>query len=411
MFSKKLICEIEDYFRQKTGRDACFLPSARLGIYATLCELFPAGAGLALSPVTDDIVVFAILAAGLVPIFMDIDPKSGGLLPDSIPSAVSAGAMGILTSNLYGIPDDVVSLKKICDAHGLILLEDCAHAMGCEADGQRVGTFGAVSIFSLAKHIGVRGGAVTSANPELLNRIKAHAERYVTRLSNTAEFVESAREIVSDAFAPFPKIRTILKALASPLLLFSPNREGSDAEGFQREGHRVPVHGEDFEGWKERKGIEHYHRYLEVDNLRYREIPCFSTLRKIADGLRHFDERALSYQKASDLIDPTLAIQRGLPGKGTLACYFKMPFFLKDKDRHVNRLTALGIELSHIYDPPFPYYLPSGLFENCITDKETALLFSRDILPIPLTQIEKACAYFLACDEFLACDLQDAHDG
>lgn len=399
MFSERLIKEIEDYFHQKTGRAASYLPSARLGIYASLCELFPAGAGLALSPVTDDIVLFAVLAAGLQPIFVDIDPTSGGLRPDRISDAVAAGAMGVLTSNLYGIPDDVLALRKICNERGLILIEDCAHAMGCAVDGRRVGMFGEVSVFSLAKHIGGLGGVVTSANSEWVERIRKHAERYVKRPSHAASLVESARQAVSEALGRFPRMRKALKTLAFPLLRFFPDPFASNEEGFEREGHRFPVRKEDFEGWKERKGLDLYHRYLEVDNLRYREIPCWHTLRKNVYALRRFEGIARLHQSAPDRIDPKLSVQRGAPGKGVSACYYRIPFFLKDRDRHFGHLAAMGINLDHIYDPSFPDYIPSGLFNNRITDKETSLRWSREVLPIALPDLERVCAYLAACDE------------
>lgn len=398
MLSRQMIKKIEAYFREKTGRSVYYLPSARLGIYASLCELFPAGAGLVLSPVTDDIVLFAVLAAGLQPIFIDIEPNSGGLRPDRIPDAVDSGAVGVLTSNLYGIPDDVSTIRKICDERGLILIEDCAHAMGCEVEGRRVGTFGEVSVFSLAKHIGGRGGVVTSTNPEWVERIRKHAERYVKHPSSTASLVESARQVVSEALGRFPRMRRVLKTFAFPLLRFFPDPYVLDEEGFEREGHRVPIRKEDFNGWKERKGLEPYHRYLEVDNHRYNETPCWCALRKNVDALRRFDESVRSYQTAPDRIDPKLAVKRGTPEKGGLASYYKIPFFLKDRDRHSGRLAEMGVALDHIYDPPFPDYLPSGLFKDCVTDKKTSLRWSREVLPVPLPQLERACAYLSTCD-------------
>jgi hypothetical protein len=395
LISRRLIREIEQHFRNETGRPAGYFPSARIGIYAALCELFPPGAGLAMSPVTDDIVVFAVLAAGLRPVFMDIEQESGGLRPDRIPDAAAAGAAGLLTSNLYGVPDDAAAIRKACDERRLILIEDCAHAMGCLVDGKKVGTFGEVSVFSLAKHIGGLGGIVTAKEPRLLEAVRKRAEPYIRRGSAITSLLLSLRFMASDGLHWQPKPWRFLKAVLSPLIRLFPDPYAVSENGLDRKGHRVPVDPKDFGRCLERVGLELFHRYLEVDNRRYLEIPCGYSLWKSVKALRRFDETARVCRTADRRMDPRLPYPIARPAKGRTACYYKVPVFVPDRDRHLNRLAAMGVSLDHIYDPAFPDYLPSELHADRVTDRAACRRWSRDVVPVAVEDIERFNAFFL----------------
>jgi dTDP-4-amino-4,6-dideoxygalactose transaminase len=69
---------------------------------------------------------------------------------------------GILTANLYGLPDRVAELRSGCDQIGIPLIEDGAHAIVATVAGRRIGTFGDVAAFSVSKHThaGVGGSRI-----------------------------------------------------------------------------------------------------------------------------------------------------------------------------------------------------------------------------------------------------------
>ena len=46
------------------------------------------------------------------------------------------------------MPCDINKIKKICKKNKILLIEDCAQALGAEYFGRKVGTFGDMSIFS-----------------------------------------------------------------------------------------------------------------------------------------------------------------------------------------------------------------------------------------------------------------------
>jgi dTDP-4-amino-4,6-dideoxygalactose transaminase len=76
-----------------------------------------------------------------------------------------------------GYPADVLALRELCDTHGLVLIEDCAQAIGAHIDdaGRQVGTIGELGAFSFfsKKQLCVgEGGMVTSADAELADRVR-----------------------------------------------------------------------------------------------------------------------------------------------------------------------------------------------------------------------------------------------
>src|SRR4029450_13320705 len=110
------------------------------------------------SPVTDDVIFFIALAAGLRPVMAPLSRRDGNIQPEAVDQATWSGLAGVLTTNLYGLPDQVLELRSRCRRHRVLLIEDAAHAIETETDGRPVGAFGPVAAFSLAKHVGGVGG-------------------------------------------------------------------------------------------------------------------------------------------------------------------------------------------------------------------------------------------------------------
>lgn len=54
----------------------------------------------------------------------------------------------VVCTHMWGIPCDMAPLKAFCEENALFLIEDCSHAHVARYKGQRVGTFGAASVFS-----------------------------------------------------------------------------------------------------------------------------------------------------------------------------------------------------------------------------------------------------------------------
>lgn len=105
----------------------------------------------------------AIIATGAKPIYCDIDPGTLNIDPNKIEALITSKTKAILIQHTLGIPADINTIRDICQKHHLLLIEDCAHALGATYQGQKCGTFGDMAIFSFGRDkviSSVNGGAL-----------------------------------------------------------------------------------------------------------------------------------------------------------------------------------------------------------------------------------------------------------
>lgn len=118
--------------------------------------------------------VYPIIYAGYTPVFIDIDIETGNLEAERIRNIVcgdkEAGA--IIVAHMFGNPNRwIEEIADVCHEHNILLIEDCASAMGASVSGKNVGTFGDYVIYSTgySKTIDVGYGGILSSNIPLDN--------------------------------------------------------------------------------------------------------------------------------------------------------------------------------------------------------------------------------------------------
>lgn len=84
----------------------------------------------------------------ITPVFCDIDPISMNLNPHKLESQITPTTTAIMPVHVFGVPCDVAAIQAVADRHGLKVVYDAAHACGIEVNGEGIGTFGDVSMFS-----------------------------------------------------------------------------------------------------------------------------------------------------------------------------------------------------------------------------------------------------------------------
>jgi dTDP-4-amino-4,6-dideoxygalactose transaminase len=111
------------------------------------------------TPMTAFASTLAIMRAGAVPVFADIDPETALLDPSSAERCLTPKTKAVLLVHLYGRCADMDLWTAFCSAHGLLLLEDCAQAHLSGWKGARAGTFGAFGGYSFypTKNLGALG--------------------------------------------------------------------------------------------------------------------------------------------------------------------------------------------------------------------------------------------------------------
>lgn len=118
----------------------------------------------------------AVLLAGGIPRFADIDPLTLNIDPASTAARITSRTVGIIGVHLYGRPFDIDRIREICARRGLWLLEDSAQAQGAMWRGRKVGGLGDASAWSFypSKNLGCfgDGGAVTSNSADLIDAVR-----------------------------------------------------------------------------------------------------------------------------------------------------------------------------------------------------------------------------------------------
>ena len=115
----------------------------------------------------------AVLHAGAVPVFVDIEPRTLGMDPAQIERAITPHTRAVIPVHMHGTPCEIDAIAKICSRHNLALIEDAAQAHGATHRGRKVGTFGAIGCFSVQSSKSLpagEGGLVVTDDQALWER-------------------------------------------------------------------------------------------------------------------------------------------------------------------------------------------------------------------------------------------------
>jgi dTDP-4-amino-4,6-dideoxygalactose transaminase len=136
----------------------------------------------------------AVLKAGLEPKLCDVDPRTFDFDRAQLESALNDETLAVVAHDLFGIQADIDLVRAMCQARGIIIVEDAAQALGMEYNGRKLGTAGDIGIFSLGrgKTITCGSGGIVVTNSKAISR--ALAEQ-VERL-RTPTFVHCLVELV-----------------------------------------------------------------------------------------------------------------------------------------------------------------------------------------------------------------------
>jgi dTDP-4-amino-4,6-dideoxygalactose transaminase len=129
----------------------------------------------------------AIVMAGAIPVYVDIDPHAFTIDVAQIERRITPRTKAIVPVHLYGQMADMDPIVEIAARHDLVVVEDAAQAHGAEYTGRRAGSIGQLGCFSFyySKNLGAYGesGAVVTSDPELARRLRLYrdhgsAQRY-----------------------------------------------------------------------------------------------------------------------------------------------------------------------------------------------------------------------------------------
>ncbi len=115
----------------------------------------------------------AVLAADLVPVFVDIDEHFLMDLEDAAAKTTSRTS-ALMPVHLYGLMLDMEATAVFADRHGLSLVEDAAQAHLATRNGVPVGTtgVGSFSLYATKNMMTGEGGMVTTNNGAVAERLR-----------------------------------------------------------------------------------------------------------------------------------------------------------------------------------------------------------------------------------------------
>lgn len=163
--------QVEHAIATSYGRMACY--------YILRALEFPPDSEIIIPALTFWVIPEIARRAGLRPVFVDVDPLTFNLAPEKIEAAITGRTRAIIPTHLYGQPCEMEPILRLAEKYGLVVIEDCAQAVGARYRGRLVGTFGTAAFFSFQMLKGINtygGGMAITRDPELAARIRAQAE-------------------------------------------------------------------------------------------------------------------------------------------------------------------------------------------------------------------------------------------
>jgi perosamine synthetase len=118
----------------------------------------------------------AMVHAGAVPLFADVDERTFNLTAESVERAIGSRTRAILVVHQVGMPADLAELTELARRHNLLLLEDAACAVGSTYGGAHIGKpFGAAVAFSFHPRKVLttgEGGMITTDDAALADKLR-----------------------------------------------------------------------------------------------------------------------------------------------------------------------------------------------------------------------------------------------
>ncbi|MEG3628985.1 DegT/DnrJ/EryC1/StrS family aminotransferase [Streptomyces poriticola] len=371
---------LEATMRGRLGRECVYVPSCRFGLFVALRHWCPPGSRVLMSPVNDDVIFFVVLAAGLRPVQAPLNPLDASIDIDAVPEKVWGSLSAVLTTNLYGNPDPAPGLRARCDALGIPLFEDAAHAIGSEVGGRPVGAWGDASVFSLSKHAGAQaGGVLAVADPRLRETMETSCAELLAPRRATAELAYAVRPYAEAAVRGLRLRRAAWVTLR--LLGLT-----------EREEIRMPLRPEELaRAVALAPDLAAHDPWVRVDMHDYRLRSGRFRLARIGRRLDRLDEVLAACRAGTELLLSTRwappSTRQGDTGRAQPL--FRVPLLVADRDAAITVLARRGVVVGYLYDPPLDDYA-GGTFTDVSPAPQAARWFARHALPVDPLQARAA---------------------
>ncbi|MDP2909833.1 MAG: aminotransferase class I/II-fold pyridoxal phosphate-dependent enzyme [bacterium] len=168
---------LEQRFKEYLGaRHAFSFNSGRSSLYAILKALnLQREEEVLIQAFTCNAVPNPIIWLGLKPVYVDCNENNFNIDLDDLKKKATNKSKVLIVQHTFGFPAEIDKLVDFANQNNLILIEDCAHSLGAEYDGKKIGTFGKAAFFSFSRDkiiSSVYGGMAVTDDPEIAEKIR-----------------------------------------------------------------------------------------------------------------------------------------------------------------------------------------------------------------------------------------------
>ncbi|GGX84733.1 DegT/DnrJ/EryC1/StrS family aminotransferase [Streptomyces fructofermentans] len=358
---------------RRLGRECVYTPSARLALYLALRRWCRPGARVLMSPVNDDVILFVVLAAGLRPVTAPVSVRDGNIDPAAVPESTWRNVDAVLTTNLYGVPDRVVELRRKCEQLGIPLFEDAAHAIGTHVDGQPIGTFGRAAVFSLSKHVAATAGGFLAVDDARTRReLELLRDDLLEPRRLRADLATTLRPLARSGVRTLHLVRPVWRTMQRLGVL-------------ERDEFRMSLHAAKLAGCaREAPSLTAYEPWVRVDLHGFRARHGALVRGQLAVRMALLDDDLARRRAGVSLLSGTAWASPALRERG--AQYgplplFRVPLLVHDRDVLIERLVGHGVVSGYVYDPPLDDYAGAEFVEPS-PDPSAARWFASHVLPV-----------------------------
>ena len=176
------VAEFEEVFAERVGAEhAVSFSSGTAALHgAAFAAGLKAGDEAITTPLTFAATANCVLYQGATPVFADVRKDTLNLDPEQVAKKLSSKTRAVLPVDYAGHPAELDEIRDLAQKHGLVVIEDAAHALGAEYKGRKVGSIADMTVFSFhpVKHITTGEGGMVATNDanfaEMLRRFRNH---------------------------------------------------------------------------------------------------------------------------------------------------------------------------------------------------------------------------------------------
>jgi len=167
----------EAAFAEYTGkRHALVFSYGRSGLYTLIKVMGWHDREIIMPAFTCAVVPNVVIASHNKPRFVDVEVRDFNMSPRAVGAAVGLETAAVIATHMYGFPMDIVGLGKELKKHkNIVVIQDCALALGSYSAGAPVWDMGLAALFSfsIGKQISsVEGGMIVTDDDHLYAEMK-----------------------------------------------------------------------------------------------------------------------------------------------------------------------------------------------------------------------------------------------